>query len=125
MARHGHLTAVGAALAVVCGVAAACVLLVVTGFGKPAGETELLGFTQQHVSSQQLAAQIPRRTQQLGPRAASYVRRWSEQAEAAAMSPKEQLLALKAQGVPVIFPAKVTDKSGNLQKMVRMGLCAV
>ena len=75
---------------------------------------ELLGWS----PAQQLVAEVsaPPRAQQLGPKAASYVRRWTEAAETAAVSPKAQILALKAQGVPVIFPTSVTDASGRLQK---------
>ena len=105
-----------AAAVAVGGIAAACLLLMAGGIGRPAARTELLGAPPQYPEQQLAAAGEP---QVLGPRAASYVRRWSQQAEAAAQSPKEQILALKAQGVPIIFPSKVTDMSGNLQKMVR------
>ena len=110
----------GAAVAALCGVAAACVLLMAGGIGRPAAQAELLGFPGQYPEQQLAAEELPERQTQLGLRASSYVRRWSQQAEvaAAAMSPKKQILALKAQGVPIIFPSKVTDQSGNLQKMV-------
>ena len=107
MAPRG--TTAAAAVAALCGVAAACVLLTATGIGRPAPQAELLDIPKPQY-----------REQQLGLKAASYVRRWSEQAQQAAMSPKEQILALKAQGVPIIFPSKVSDESGNLQKMVSL-----
>ena len=115
MTRRSGSAAAAAAVAVG-GVAAACLLLMAGGIGRPAGRAELLRAPVQY-PEQQLAGSEGQ-AQMLGPRAASYVRRWSEQAEAAAQSPKEQILALKAQGVPIIFPSKVTDASGNLQKMV-------
>lgn len=111
-------SAAAVAVASLCGVAAACILLTASGVAKPAPATELLGYAERY-PEQQLAANLPARAQMLGPKAASYVRRWSEQAAQAAMSPKEQILALKAQGVPVIFPSKVTDASGNLNKMFK------
>ncbi len=113
--RSGWAAAVAVAAG---GVAAACLLLMAGGIGRPAERGELLGAPVQY-PEQQLAVSDGQ-TQVLGPRAASYVRRWSQQAEAAAQSPKAQILALKAQGVPIIFPSKVTDTSGNLQKMVRI-----
>ena len=93
------------------GVAMACLL--VTRPRAPR-HAELLGWS----PAQQLVEErsAPPRAQQLGPKAASYVRRWTEAAETAAVSPKAQILALKAQGVPVIFPTSVTDASGRLQK---------
>ncbi len=104
-------------VASLCGVAFACVLLL-TGVLKPA-RTELVGYPQYYPPAQRQQL-VSERTPALllGPKAASYVRRWDEQGRAAAMSPKEQILALKAQGVPVIFPSVVTDASGNLKKMV-------
>jgi len=107
---------VAAAVAILCGVAAACMVLTASGVTRPARQ-ELLAYPQQY-PEKQLSAGLPARAQMLGPKAASFVRRWSEQAEQAAMSPKKQILALKAQGVPIIFPSSVIDMSGNLQKMV-------
>ena len=104
-------------LAVVSGVPVGVILMTANGAGKPAATAELLGYPQRPYE-QLAAAPLSDRPAVLGPKAASYVRRWSEKAEVAAMSPKAQLLALKAQGVPVIFPSKVTDESGNLAKMV-------
>lgn len=92
--------------------------MTINSAGKPAATAELLGYPQRPYE-QLAAAPLSERPAVLGPKAASYVRRWSEKAEVAAMSPKEQLLALKAQGVPVIFPSKVTDESGNLAKMYK------
>lgn len=109
-------------LAAVSGLAVGVVLMAYNSAGRTAvpAQTELLGYPRPYeaLAASRLSAAPPRT---LGPRAASYVRRWSAKAEEAAMSPKEQLLALKAQGVPVIFPSKVIDESGNLDKMVRCG----
>ena len=110
--KSGSSLVVG--VASLCGVAFACVLLL-TGVLKPA-RTELVGYPQYYPGQQLVSERTPALL--LGPKAASYVRRWDEQGRAAAMSPKEQILALKAQGVPVIFPSVVTDASGNLKKMV-------
>lgn len=109
-------------LAVVSGVLVGVIVLTANGVGRPDAGVELLNYPRPY---EQLAAAplAARPASVLGPRAASYVRRWSEKAEVAAMSPKKQLLALKAQGVPVIFPSNIIDESGNLAKMVGRVLC--
>ena len=118
--RSQRAGAVAVVLAAASGLAVGVVLMAANSAGRSAvpAETELLGYPRPYeaLATAPLAAAQPA---VLGPRAASYVRRWSAKAEEAAMSPKEQLLALKAQGVPVIFPSKVIDESGNLDKMVR------
>jgi uncharacterized membrane protein YgcG len=103
------------ALSALCGVAAACIVLRMTSV-RSSVPVALLGYGPLYPQQQQLAAGLPFRENVLGPKAASYVRRWDELAQAAVMSPQAQISELRAQGVPVIFPSLVTDASGKAVK---------